>query len=404
MIDMLHVENFKCHRQLHLPLKRMTLLTGMNAGGKSSSIQGMLLLSQLISHSNGTNYLPLNGPLLRLGTSSELPYQGGLGEATLPETRTHSFGFEVGELLATWELQALGTEFPSALQVVRVSGGAADKSASKSYRASAKTRLQDLVPTSRAHKHLHKVTDALKKITFISAVRGKLDDLYDAPDPSVVTVGNVGAEGQYAAWCLQHFDNLVDVDPARYAPGTTAPSLRQQLNSWGNLMFPGFECAVNRVSGTSYVQLTFRTAVTQDYKSPANVGFGLSYSFPVILAGLIAAGDSTLIVDSPEAHLHPRAQSLMGRYLAQIAASGVQVIVETHSDHVLNGLRVAVKESVIPYDDVLIHFFSDLRSFDVTKSDYDNQKIRTETINKYGRLSGWPAGFFDQFEVDLARL
>ena len=64
------------------------------------------------------------------------------------------------------------------------------------------------------------------------------------------------------------------------------------------------------------------------------------------------------MVENPEAHLHPSAQAAMGEFLAISAASGIQVILETHSDHVLNGIRRAVKKGLITHHDVAIHFFT----------------------------------------------
>ncbi len=75
-----------------------------------------------------------------------------------------------------------------------------------------------------------------------------------------------------------------------------------------------------------------------------HTGFGVSYSLPIVLAALLARGGGLLLIENPEAHLHPAGQSRMGTFLAAVAADGVQVVVETHSDHVLNGIRRAIGE------------------------------------------------------------
>jgi predicted ATPase len=99
-----------------------------------------------------------------------------------------------------------------------------------------------------------------------------------------------------------------------------------------------------------------------------------------------------LIVENPEAHLHPAGQSRLGRFLARVAGSGVQVIVETHSDHVLNGVRLAaVADSSVPANDVIVHFF-------------DGDTVLPIDLGARGDLSAWPTGFFDQIEDDLGRL
>ncbi|HET9894904.1 MAG TPA: DUF3696 domain-containing protein [Streptosporangiaceae bacterium] len=102
-----------------------------------------------------------------------------------------------------------------------------------------------------------------------------------------------------------------------------------------------------------------------------------------------------LVVENMEAHLHPAAQSRLGRFLAQVAGSGAQVIVETHSDHVINGIRLAsVEDRAIAPDAVVLHFF-------------DGQASEAPTaieLTGRGGLSAWPKGFFDQLEEDLGRL
>ncbi|MGH3693299.1 MAG: AAA family ATPase [Pseudonocardiaceae bacterium] len=101
-----------------------------------------------------------------------------------------------------------------------------------------------------------------------------------------------------------------------------------------------------------------RTGAHERTNSAGNIGFGFSYALPVIIAGLLAPGGGLLLVENPEAHLHPAGQSRLGRFLARIAGSGVQVVLETHSDHILNGVRLAVAdERTINAHDVIVHFF-----------------------------------------------
>jgi predicted ATPase len=124
------------------------------------------------------------------------------------------------------------------------------------------------------------------------------------------------------------------------------------------------------------------------------MGFGVTYALPVILAGLTAEKDGLLIVENPEAHLHPSGQSQMGYFLAAIAASGVQVLVETHSDHVLNGIRRAIGEHrILPASQAIVHFF-----------DADGSVPQALAFTETGGIDSWPRGFFDQFQLDVAAL
>jgi predicted ATPase len=128
-----------------------------------------------------------------------------------------------------------------------------------------------------------------------------------------------------------------------------------------------------------------------------NIGFGISYVLPIIVSGLIAKKGSYLVIENPEAHLHPSAQSNVGRFLSVIAKSGVKVIVETHSDHFVNGIQIAAALNEISNDEVTINFFSHEK--------VDNQpKLESISINQKGELSLWPKGFFDQTQIDFAQL
>jgi len=174
--------------------------------------------------------------------------------------------------------------------------------------------------------------------------------------------------------------------------------LRAQVNAWLGELFPGAQANAVPIPKTRFMRLELRTAPTAEWRTPSNIGYGLSYAFPVIVAGLCARPGQILIVDSPEAHLHPRGQSRIGRFLAQVACSGVQVIVETHSDHVLNGVRIAVRDSVIPGEKVAVYFF------DPTGTKQETAVPLSIAIDPKGNLSSWPEGFFDQAETDLSSL
>jgi predicted ATPase len=85
----------------------------------------------------------------------------------------------------------------------------------------------------------------------------------------------------------------------------------------------------------------------------------------------------------------------MGGFLAQIASAGVQILIETHSDHVMDGVRIAIREGILKPEDAAFHYF--VRN-DTTIS------TTTPQIDAEGRLSEWPEGFFDQHRRNMARL
>jgi predicted ATPase len=132
---------------------------------------------------------------------------------------------------------------------------------------------------------------------------------------------------------------------------------------------------------------------TRGYK-PINVGFGYSYALPIIVSGLIAQPGDILIVENPEAHLHPYAQSQLVKFLARVSAGGVQVFVETHSDHILNGVRLAVVDKILAPQNTNILFFATGETVSITQIPIDEE----------GRIENWPERFFDQLDKDFERL
>jgi predicted ATPase len=154
------------------------------------------------------------------------------------------------------------------------------------------------------------------------------------------------------------------------------------------------------LEGTDLVRLSFGFYGTAGLASSnrfraTNVGFGLTYALPVVVACLTAGEKGLVLLENPEAHLHPRGQAAMGGLMAKAAALGTQIVVETHSDHVLNGVRLAVKESVISPTDVSLLFFS---------KGPEGLRLDTPQVREDGALSGWPSGFFDEWENALQRL
>jgi predicted ATPase len=125
-----------------------------------------------------------------------------------------------------------------------------------------------------------------------------------------------------------------------------------------------------------------------------NVGYGYSYILSIVITALIAKKDSIVIVENPEAHLHGKAQSRLTELLSKLASRGVQVFIETHSEHIINGFRKEMLKSncSLTNNDTSIYFFD---------ADYS---VKYLTIEPNGKIPNWPKGFFDQETIDLAEI
>ena len=127
------------------------------------------------------------------------------------------------------------------------------------------------------------------------------------------------------------------------------------------------------------------------------MGFGLSYAISIVTALLVTKPGGLVIIENPEAHLHPRGQSYLGRLIAKTALSGVQVIIETHSDHLLNGIRVVSRLEKC-YEK------GDFKVFYISGEESNPSKVTEIEIGNKGELSEWPQGFFDQQAYDVKTL
>ena len=82
-----------------------------------------------------------------------------------------------------------------------------------------------------------------------------------------------------------------------------------------------------------------------------------------------------------------------------VAKYGVQVIIETHSEHIINGVRLAVLKKAIEPNEVVINFFSTNIDGGIFKPSHGNIRIQQD-----GELTEWPVHFFDQAELDFIEL
>jgi CRISPR-associated Cas5-like protein len=348
------MEGFKCFDALRLELGQLTLVTGFNGGGKSTALQPLLLLAQALRFGK-LDALPLNGPLVRLGTAGDIA--------------------------------PIRSERP---MLLRVEGDHGCLTVQPTLHAGDRVLLLTEEPERRSSDRLHR---ALATLSFLGAVRMGAEDAF--PIPERVDACDVGHDGRFAPYWFERLADE-DADPRRHFPGMEATNFRRQLDAWLDSLFPGAEANVQNIAAMSQVNLQFRLAELGSWRRPSNIGYGLTYAFPILVALLAAGPAQIVVIDSPESHLHPSAQSQMGRMLAALASAGVQIIVETHSDHLLNGVRLAVRDGTLLPEDLRIHFFQGPNG--------KGHGVTTPGVGARGEIYEWPEGFFDQNEKDLSRL
>lgn len=362
MIAAIEIEGFKRFRHERRDLAPLTILTGLNGSGKTTLIQALLLTQE--AQTSRRSSLPLNGPFgLELGT---------------------------GEDVLNWESQG----------PICITFHKQDNSIAKWQFDVPSEESMYLDVRERPETPVDKVSDNPRGFSYLSPERlGPRSVAATSALPSSHI--EVGSNGEYCAHVLSELGDDVLEFSSRSHPlyeGSSTRLLKYEVEHWLSEIARPVEISGERLVGSTIAELKYRVPGSTWVRS-TNMGFGVTYSLPIILAGLIAKKQGLLVVENPEAHLHPAGQSRMGVFLAWLAGKGVQVLVETHSDHILNGIRRAIAEfEYLKASSALVHWFGGFEDSD------EAEIVRTLKIGEAGTVSDWPKGFFDQYQIDVSSL
>lgn len=368
MIEYIGVKNFKTLLNTTFPLAQLNIFSGLNGMGKSSLIQTLLLLRQ--SHEKNTlckKGLLLNGEYIDLGTGRDIL-------SVDSEIETISF-------IIKWRDLKKSTTFDFDYK-----------------KDSDLLPLQALLDSSS----FESLSLFNQKFRYLSANRLEPRSQHALSEFHIQDLNSLGKHGEYTVHYIAANGRKELKIPSLKHPKTNMDTLLANIEAWMSDISPGLKVrAISQpeLNATtlsfSFIQGNDRTA---EFK-PQNVGFGLSYVLPIVTSILSAEKDDLLIIENPESHLHPAGQSIMGKLCGLAANHGVQLIIESHSDHFLNGVRVAVKEKVISPDKVQLFFLQREINAHTHASDVVNPKL-----DEKGRINQWPAGFFDEWDNQLDRL
>lgn len=371
MLTGLRLLNFKAFADQHVPLRGLTLLSGLNSSGKSTVLQALALLRQSFDANELRPGAPhsgflLNGDLVELGVGRDVRHEAWRRTDVVPG----GIGITLENNKQRWEwLAEYGTE-------------------------------EDLLPLAVAPKGELGLHDLFRPgFQYLRADRLNPAVSYPRSHDIAIRRGFLGARGEHTVNFLRHRQDDDVEFPVLHHPKAVSGSLLRQTEAWLGHLCPGVNLVAAGIEGTDSVRLAYRFGTaglssTNDYR-PTNVGFGLTYVLPIIVACLTARPGSLLLLENPEAHLHPRGQSVMAELVARAVRAGAQVIVESHSDHVLNGVRIAVKKQLLRPDDVRLLYFRTAR---------DMKKVDVPEIGPEGTISRWPEGFFDEWDRALDEL
>ncbi len=244
---------------------------------------------------------------------------------------------------------------------------------------------------------------------YLSAARLAPQENYPKDTYSVEKERQISSEQgrcELVAHFLHHYGKREKVrfDDLRH-PRSRFDDLLSQANAWTGEISPNTHVIVKDNEKNFEISYQFDLEggqfPTNAFKAE-NVGFGISYSLPIIVAVLAAEKDAILLIENPESHLHPQGQAELAELMALAAQNGVQILMETHSDHIINGTLVAVKKyqtegKGISHDNVRIYYFDRDETCHATKAE-------AVPVLEGGRVIHPPKGFFDQFRMDIKTL
>lgn len=382
MIKKLEVCGFKSFKDVKVDMRPLTVLCGTNGSGKSSVMQLLLLLNENAVSGGRIKDAKLNSDLLDLGKQSDVLYRWA-------STRQCSFKVDsdMGIFLAQADLDSSEDDFITL------------KSLSSSEQALVDWLRNNIryLSSDRLSPRTHH-----KKSSFEVKKR------------------NVGRNGENAvAIFMSNGDELVPEELCHkmQSDAEIDKTLKGQVNAWMREISSGVSLVARANGDQVDLQVDYGGVALEKGFRPENVGFGISYALPVLVMVLTAKRGDCLLIENPGAHLHPQGQAQIGRLLAMAAAYGIQLIIETHSDHVINGIRVACKQicdckpewcsedqsGVRYYNGAVINFFRRVPlEADVYVENYTQiDRIRIESN---GEVECYPEGFLDEWPNQMGEL
>lgn len=371
MISRINIRNFKLHENTDIELKGLTILTGMNGMGKSSIIQSLLLLRQSHLMNDLVNGINLKGDLCDIGTSGELSCQSSDEEHLTIGLDFHNS-------------KSLNFKF--------------------NYPDSLYDTLMQGVPDNPTDKNsLSEYPLFNNNFQYLSAFRFGPQKTYNR-DTSLVShkkqISKIMGQCEYAVHFLEQFKNqLIPIN--ELAIGEDAditPDLRLmiQVERWLKRISPNIKISIDPIGEDFKLNYKFtrdENLITEEI-SALNTGFGITYILPILVAILSAEKDSLIIIENPEAHIHPSGQAVLMELVALAVSHEVQIIMETHSDHIVNGSLVSITKEFFCAEMLSIYFFE--------RDEHKHTAIAHNLeISQNGHIKRPPQKFFDQIDIDL---
>ena len=355
MLSRILIDGYKSIDRMELELNNFTLLSGVNSAGKSSVIQAVLYMTHMMEK---------------------------------PGQYTMKYHYELGKFIDIRNTVKGNKEICIELDT-REKGPYAHTAQACIFPDGAEDKMDfafDRTGDNMGYMDWHRVI-------YLSVERTGAQNFYPL---SLGDPFEIGGRGEYAFSCLALCgqDALRELDFA-YEPEEIGLSMSNQVNYWLEYLM-GFRVRTNIVQEVDQVVVTYSNVGNNRYYRAQNVGTGITYMSMLIIAALSCRKGDTLIIENPEIHMHARAQSRFMELVAYLSGRGLQVILETHSDHIYNGMRKCLKNKKLLNQEAVVYYL---------ELDENMQtKVSRIRFNDQGAEENHPQGLFDQFDDDLDEL
>ena len=427
MITHIRVKNFKSWKDSpKVELAPLTGFFGTNSSGKSSLLQMLLLLKQTTerTHAEEVIFFGDEHSLVNLGNFREVIH--GHKEDALLELE---FGCKLQKQLTITTLQQIDkyrpqydfalldidgfiydtairgnasslsiehfsyTVGPEEIQKITWKDGSiyygnrrkGHVSVTKCYGPPKNGHVHLLLPLSSAFENLFNHVYPLGP----TRVHPKRLYHWEGTDPN-----SVGQSGEDMIDSL--LNARVDQRTTPYE-GQNVP-IEERISWWLQEMDLGYSFSITRTStGTDRdYDVLIQKAPNSAKVTLADMGYGLSQFLPVLVHCYYAPEGSTLILEQPGIHLHPKVQSQLAELLIEVVTERkLQILVESHSEHLLTRLQLRIAEQQIAVSDTLLYFCEN-------KDGVSN--IKSLNIDDLGNITNWPPNFFGNVRGDLVKM
>lgn len=440
MLTRLGLENFKSWRSVRdLRLAPLTGLFGTNSSGKTSIIQALLMMKQTVESSDRRQVLNLGGDAdpVRLGTFREMLH-GGKGpfeldlEWTLPRelvvpdpanpAATMFSGSEMGFCTRVaaagskgrMRVENLAYRFGDGTFGMRRKEGKEDAyelggSSARGFEfRRIRGRAWDLPDPVKSYGFPDQVKAYYQNAGFLPDLALAFEEqmgrvyylgpLRDYPKREYTWAGaepaDMGQRGERVVDALMASQDRPKISRGK---GTPSFSVQQYVGYWLKQLGLVHSFSVEPITPESNL---YRVWVT---RSPGaapvlitDVGFGISQILPVLTICYYVPEGSTILLEQPEIHLHPAVQSgLADVFIDAMSRRRVQLVLESHSEHLLRRLQRRIAEEKIAPEQVALYF---------AREEEGVSRLDALELDEFGNIRNWPPNFFGDEMGDLAAM